>query len=365
MKRRSDLPPVLINGKFITQRLTGVQRYAFEIVKALGKIAEAGTYALIVPKSAEMPACADFGSVEMIRYGDRAGTLWEQIDLAELRRKTNAELINLCNTAPFSCPGIVCVHDMLIRRMPEIYTRKFVIWYNFLYSMYARKAKWILTVSEFSKNEIELLYPAMKDRIEVIPNGWEHIEEVSNDEEVIDKLPEECVKKGYYLTIASMSKNKNYEWILKTAEKNQNEYFVIAGGDSKKTFAKQKQYSQLPNVIRLGYISDGELKSLMIKCKAFLFPSLYEGFGIPPLEALACGAELILSNIPVFQEIYGNCARYIDNTLPCDLSFGIEMRSNASGSTKARRDSILNKYSWTKSAHKLDELVKMRVLHCL
>ena len=89
--------------------------------------------------------------------------------------------------------------------------------------------------------------------------------------------------------------------------------FAIAGGGSLEAEAKRLGLANLPNVVYLGYVSDGEAKALMHHCKAFLFPTLYEGFGIPPLEAVACGAPRIyVSDTPCMREIYGDCAGYID-----------------------------------------------------
>ena len=104
-------------------------------------------------------------------------------------------------------------------------------------------------------------------------------------------------------------------------------------------------------MLYLGYVSDGAAKALMAHCKAFLFPTLYEGFGIPPLEAAACGApQIIVSDTPCMREVYGPCAAYIDLTAnPGD----VDDVTPATAPTAA----LLEKYSWDKSAERLLQIL--------
>ena len=112
------------------------------------------------------------------------------------------------------------------------------------------------------------------------------------------------------------------------------------------------QLSQLNNVILLGYLSDGEVKCMMKKCKAFVFPSYYEGFGIPPLEALSVGAKIIVAKSASLPEIYKNCAYYIDSdSTNCDLDVILEDEvENA--------EKILSEYTYENAAQKLYEVLK-------
>ena len=116
--------------------------------------------------------------------------------------------------------------------------------------------------------------------------------------------------------------------------------------------AERLGLADLPNVLYLGYVSDGAAKALMAHCKAFLFPTLYEGFGIPPLEAAACGApQIIVSDTPCMREVYGPCAAYIDLTAnPGD----VDDVTPATAPTAA----LLEKYSWDKSAERLLQILE-------
>ena len=102
----------------------------------------------------------------------------------------------------------------------------------------------------------------------------------------------------------------------------------------------------------MGYVSDEEAKSLMQNCKAFLFPTFYEGFGIPPLEALSTGAKVVVSDSACMREIFDDCVYYVDPFNPCiDLN---ELLLNE----VSPPDRLLNKYSWKESAVKLYNIIK-------
>ena len=122
--------------------------------------------------------------------------------------------------------------------------------------------------------------------------------------------------------------------------------------DGRAAEAERLGLADLPNVLYLGYVSDGAAKALMAHCKAFLFPTLYEGFGIPPLEAAACGApQIIVSDTPCMREVYGPCAAYIDLTAnPGD----VDDVTPATAPTAA----LLEKYSWDKSAERLLQILE-------
>ena len=101
-------------------------------------------------------------------------------------------------------------------------------------------------------------------------------------------------------------KHINYAWVIKAAIKNPQYYFVVTGTDAYSSEIENLKEKNPDNLIYTGYISDGEIKALYQKCKALIQPSLYEGFGIPPLEALCVGGKAIVSNVSSLPEIYGD-----------------------------------------------------------
>ena len=110
---------------------------------------------------------------------------------------------------------------------------------------------------------------------------------------------------------------------------------------------------KLRNVVLLGYVSDSEVKALMKRCEAFVFPSYYEGFGIPPLEALSAGTKIIVSKNASLPEIYGNAAAYID---ACDTNCSLPDLAEKP-IKKEDVDGVLRKYTYRNAAEKLYEAV--------
>lgn len=340
-----------INGRFLTRTTTGVDRYAREIVRELDKLVTPGEVVLAVPPADELIEPLELTNIETVRVGRWSGHAWEQLDYSAWLRRTGRLGLSLCNTAPVRNPGVVCIHDMAVRANASNYSKPFVLWYRVLYAQITRRAKRIITVSNFSKREIEQYYPAARGQISVIPNAWQHMERVEADEGIFARYPE-IVPGKYYFAMSSLAPNKNLKWLVETARLNPKETIVIAGGLNTKVFA-ENDIPESDNVVYPGYVSDGEAKALMQACKGFLFPTFYEGFGIPPMEALSCGAPIVVSDTEVMHEVYGDGARYIDPNMPCDNVGKVFVENQL---TKE----ILTKYSWkTSASHLYWELVSL------
>ncbi|WP_026662310.1 glycosyltransferase family 4 protein [Butyrivibrio proteoclasticus] len=329
-----------VNGKFVSQKMTGVQRFSVEILKALDKIVEQGDFELVVPKNALQNL--HFDNIQVKTIGRHTGILWEQIDYPIYLMREKREGINLGNVAPVIKPDYVCVHDMLVMRYPDWYRKKYYFWMKFVYHCVFKNAKKIFTVSEFSKGEIEYFYPKYNGEILVISEGWQHITKTIKDEDCV--LEKYGLKKNtYYFSNYQLAPYKNFKWIVEMAKYNSLSQFVVTGWKNMRVHTEQ-EIDMPDNVRLLGYVSDEDLSVLIKNCKAFLFPSLYEGFGLPPIEALAYGANVIVSDIPVFNEVLGEAVAHID---PYD--YEIELKDIAYPN-KDTRDRILNNYSWEKGA---------------
>ena len=193
-------------------------------------------------------------------------------------------------------------------------------------------------MSEFSKKEIMENYNVEEQKITVTYSSAEHIKEIIPDDNIINKL--NLKNKNFNFSLGSKSPHKNHKFILECAKQNPNMLFVISGNDNEKIFKNKNNEKKLENIIYTGYLTDNELVSLYKNCKFFIFPSLYEGFGVPPLEAITMGCtNIILSDIPVLKEIYGNNAIYVDTLKEYDIEqYKSEKHKNYT--------ELLNKYSW-------------------
>ena len=204
-------------------------------------------------------------------------------------------------------------------------------------------ARRIYTVSGDQRRLISERLGIPLDRIGLTYNGWEHLQPVEADESVFKKLP--GVKKGeYYYALGSLAGHKNYRWIREVAARNPDKVFVVAGGKDLAAFGDDAEAVSGGNLHYPGYVSDRENKALMQHCKAFLHPAVFEGFGIPPLEALSLGAPVAVSNASCLPELYGDTVRYFD---PMDYDVDLDALM---AQPVAPPDKVLQKYSWPVTA---------------
>lgn len=340
----------IINGKIFTKKyISGVQRYTLELIKALDEIAPKDEIEICTPNSAKN--IPNYKNLKVVKYSNLKQIIWEQFAFPYYVAKNKGISINLGNVSPWINPGIVCIHDVNCIRNPKNFQKRMVIWYKFLFKRAMKKARKIITVSEFSKREMLDCYNVNANKIVVINNSWEHFSNVKEDEKIFSKFPE-LKEKEFFFSIGTLTKHKNLKWVLKVAKENPKYIFAISGFVNIKSFKKQLDLETPPNAIYLGYLSDEEVKAIYKKTKALLFPSLYEGFGLPPIEALSTGAKVVVADIPSMHEVFEDTVLYID---PYNYNINLDelLKTNV-----AEPEKTLKKYSWKSSAKKLLNLIK-------
>jgi len=346
--------PIIINGIFYNNKLTGIERFAHEITKRLDALSEPGEITLILPPNAPDTVPA-FTNIRVVRLIRTPGKPLKNLKLALYILLHRAYCIDYGNNTPPAGHGLVFLHDIYCRTFPDDFRtpqdRKTMKRTCRMYKKIARRADTICTVSEFSKKQIMDYYGVPPEKIRVIYSGSDHMNTIQADNSIFDRFPV-LKERPFYFTLGSISLRKNLKWIADHAERFPDELFVISGTALKNVVPPElEKVKTLPNIISAGYLSDGEVKALMQNCRAFVFPSYFEGFGLPPLEALACGAQIIISNAASLPEIYGTCAHYIDPSDP-----GANLNALLAESVE-QPACLFEKYSLDRSASQLYELL--------
>jgi len=354
MKITNKNPGVVINGAFLRNNINGIERVAYEITKRLDDISIKDEIGIIITKDAKnVPV---FKNIKVINYEKNIGSLpkWEQFVLPGILRKTRAISLDFGNTCSLFYPGISFLHDIYCEMFPDDFKTKHekieCFYFRILYRIIAYRAKKIITDSYFSRNQIAETYHIKAEKIAVIYCGWNHFEHIKSDNSVFDDYP--VLSKPFYFSVGSLSKRKNIKWIIEYAAKNPASLFVISGRSLNTVKVEELSCSIPPNVILPGYLDDGKVKALMTQCKAFIHPAYYEGFGLTPIEALSCGARIIIAKAASLPEIYGNTAYYID---PFNTNIDLDELLKQPVDPP---DEILGKYSYDTSARQVYDIIQ-------
>ncbi|KIC28701.1 glycosyltransferase family 4 protein [Leisingera sp. ANG-S5] len=360
MSRRS----LHVNGRFLAQPPSGVQRYARELLGALDRklaqtpelAARLGPVPVWYPAGEKLVAAPDWKVLKPAPLAGGTGHAWEQITLGCRTRK--GTLISLCGSGPLLCRDqILVIHDANIWTFPEAFTKSYRLFHKTMRPLLARRVRQLATVSRFSAGELGRCVGVPADRFDVIYNSAEHMLTAADDAETLSRHGLEAG--GYLFAAGNQSPNKNIARLIDALAllENISLPLVVAGGFT--AGVSQADIAASSRIRLLGRVSDAELQSLYSNAKAFLWPSLYEGFGIPPLEAMTLGTAVLSSNSTAMPEVLGDAVAYFDPEDPEDIARSLrsflarspaEQRALAeAGKTQAER------YSWAASADRLLE----------
>lgn len=341
---------IIINARFLTQPISGVQRFAIEISKELNKSNLQVLF--LTPKNIIHHDLAKELNAKVL--GKLTGHLWEQLELQTYILRKDAFLISFCNTGPlFVKNQIVTIHDLCFKIHPEWFSKSFSLFYNFLIPKLVKVSKAIITVSNVSKRELieELNVPA--EKITVIYNAVASIFEESNPLKIGEgKRLIDC---DYILTVSSHHPRKNFERLVKAFKLiKQNDLKLCIIGNVHKNFYSNELAEDV-NVLYLQNISDEELIQYYKNAKFFVFASVYEGFGIPIIEALKVGTPVCVSDIPVFHEICQESILYFD---PYDVNDIKDKMIQLLNNSEEVSNMDFARFSWADGATKIAKLVK-------
>ncbi|MEM9781175.1 MAG: glycosyltransferase family 1 protein [Pseudomonadota bacterium] len=333
-----------------------MQRVAREIVLALDALLAtdpaAEYWRLLHPPGASAPDLRAIRAEPLEGVGGKLGnngTLWEQTALSWASR--GRLLINLANSAPvLHGRNIVLMHDAQVFDSPGSYSRAFRAWYRVMQPLVARRAQGLWSVSAFSAYRLGRNGIGRAESIRVLHNGLDHILRVPADDDAVARLGLEPGR--FALAFASAQPHKNLELLLEAWRDPRLADIPLAliGG------ALPAGSTTGPNIRRLGRVDDAGLRALYAACLVFLFPSTTEGFGLPPGEAMLCGAPAVVSDAGALSEIYDGAARLLPHNAPgawsqavLDLAADAEMRRALIAAGRAH----VARFTWESAAKRL------------
>lgn len=357
---------IVVNGRFLAQPRTGVQRYGVETLRALDALLTRHpallhgiTWQLAVPHDAHDIPLIDNFEIQTPQF--LTGHLWEQVALAAFAR--GAYLINASYSAPLlKRSQLVTVHDASVRALPQIYSRSYRLLNNAMTSVLAPRVHTLMTVSQFSARELKQRFHLRRDDLVVGHGGWEHVSAASGVDEAAVLRRHGLKPGGYLLAVSSPQQNKNFGLIGRALALLGDEAMppvAVAGAADARIYQNS---AELPGALHwLGFVPDEELNVLYRHAAWFIFPSLYEGFGLPPLEAMANGCPVLAAQAASIPEVCGDAALYFDPLDPASLA--ARLRAVTQGpdtaalraTLKQRASARLARYTWESNARGLLE----------
>lgn len=280
--------------------------------------------------------------------------------IPRLCSETNADLVHVTyNASPLiSCPVLVSVHDVIFRIYPEFFAPRVRLLLNTLLPLTMMKARRIITISETSKTDIERFYSFTKGKIHVTPVAPGTIINSQPDYRAVEEY---CNGQDFILSVGTIQPRKNIERLIKAYVEARSSGAITAkllivgrsAWQHSDIHRRATESTYGKDIVFTGYVSNEVLAALYERCLVFVYPSLYEGFGLPVLEAMACGAPVITSDRSSLPEVAGNAAVLVDPFSIEDIRTAIQkVVSNAAFREGLREKGMARaaNFSWTKTA---------------
>ena len=344
---------IYINGRFLTQPMTGVERYAYSMCKAMARLQQPFT---IVCPQAPIHKDYDVSGLTIVHYGIGNSHFWEQcvLPLFFLGKKDYLVLSFTGLGSVLIRHKVMTVHDLSFLYNRSWFSKAYYWWYRIMTPLAIKTSRHLITVSQFSKQEIMRFYPFIQE--EQISVAYGAVD--STRFHRLSSVP--ATEHPFALAVSSIDPRKNFPMLVKAFKGIEGCLLYIVGKQNH-VFSQQNGLDEeLPNVRFLGRVSDEELTRLYNQAACFIFPSIYEGFGLPLLEAMTCGCPVLASDIPVFREVCGDAAIYFnpydETSIRNSIAHFLRLDKEEQKKLQTAGYEHAQRYSWEQSARSIIDL---------
>ncbi len=310
------MPRIAVDATPLIGIQTGIGTYTLQLLNALTAPNERWEVVTLANKALPAP----FEALHIGRHFSLSRWLWMQFMLPFTLLWSKVDLAHFPNSiAPLFCPVpyVVTIHDMSLFTHTWTHPPSRIVTMKWLLPFIARRARHIITVSEFSKSEIHQVLGIPRDKITVVhETAGPEFRPIHCNALLEDVRSKYALPRNMLLYVGTLEPRKNLARLLSAFEQMQAQaqewHLVLAGAAGYDSETILAQAAQISNVHYLGYVAQEDLPAVYNCAQGLVLPSLHEGFGLPPLEALACGIPVLTSNTSALQELYA------ENGLSCD-----------------------------------------------
>jgi glycosyltransferase involved in cell wall biosynthesis len=317
---------IAIDAHSVGSQLAGNETYAVNLIEALAEIDQANQYTLYVTKQSAIDRFTNrWPNFRVKQTLPHTPLVRIPITLSAELRKNPVDVLHVQYTAPplAPCPVVATIHDLSFEHLPETFNRRSRAQLRLTVRRSARNAAQILTLSEFSRQDISATYKIDLQRITVTPAAApSHFAPVTNETELKRIRTTYGIERDYILALGSIQPRKNlvrliraYSLLRQQSAEATWPQLVIAGKRGwleAETLRAAEQSGARQDILFIGYVPDADLPALYSGAVCFAYPSYFEGFGLPVVEAMQCGAPVIAGNRASLPEVVGDAGVLVD-----------------------------------------------------
>jgi len=354
-----------VEGRTLQGERYGVARYLVNLLRHLVEL-EDDLYVVYLSRPTE-PLDFESTRLEMKVLGGAPGLTWRHLRLPLAMRRDRVDLhFSPSYFLPLLkvCPAVVVVHDITFKVHPEWFAADRRFLFDDLFWREVKRAERIVTVSEHSRGDIVRVLGVEPSRVAVVPEAADPLFRPVRDEARLEEVRARFgLSPGFLFTAGAIHTRRNLERLIEAVsiagrELGRELELLILGTTAPFTppvdiWGTARRCGMEERVKRLEYVSDEELLLLYNACGAFVYPSLYEGFGLPVIEAMACGAPVACSNVTSLPEVAGEAALYFDPLSVEDMSGAVARLVGEEGLREDLSQAGLRRaasFSWRRAA---------------